>query len=125
MAAMPAPRAVATARLAVAALVLALTCLPALASPVLAAPHPVGQDGPDAPADDGTGSSSGDDLDEPLPGNDIVPQPNSGREPDEAGDRGGALQVLVLALMLGGVGGIVALAARDVRRTRARRSAGG
>ncbi len=118
MAAVPARRSVATARLVVAALVLALTCLQAFASPVHAAPGPVGQDGPDAPADDGTGSSSGDELDEPVPGNDIIPLPNSGHEPTEAGDRGGALQILVLVLMVGGVGGIVALAARDVRRAR-------
>lgn len=39
-----------------------------------------------------------------VPTQDIVPKPNSGRPPEDAGDRGGALQLLVLALIVGAVG---------------------
>jgi hypothetical protein len=58
--------------------------------------------------------------DEPLEGDDIIPLPNSGREPTEAGDRGGVLQVLVLVLIVGGVAAIVGLIARESRRARSR-----
>jgi hypothetical protein len=79
---------------------------------------------PDAPADDGTGGSADDEVDEnPEPGavdQRIVPLPNSGREPTDAGDRGGALQVLVFAAIVAGVGGIATLIVRDVRHSRAR-----
>jgi hypothetical protein len=34
----------------------------------------------------------------------IIPRPNSGHEPEDAGDRGGALQLTVLALIVVGVG---------------------
>jgi hypothetical protein len=34
----------------------------------------------------------------------IIPRPNSGHEPTEAGDRGGALQLAVLGLIVVGVG---------------------
>ncbi len=96
-----------------------------------AAPRPaahgvvVGQE-PDAPADDGTGGSADDEVDEnPQPGapdQRIIPRPNSGHEPTEAGDRGGALQILVFVALVAGVGTIGLLAARDVRRSRARRT---
>ena len=79
---------------------------------------------PDAPADDGTGGSADDEPDEnPPPGaaeQDIIPRPNSGHEPTEAGDRGGALQILVFVAIVAGLGAIGALAVRDVRRSRAR-----
>ena len=39
-----------------------------------------------------------------VPTQDIVPKPNSGQAPEDAGDRGGALQLLVLALMVGAIG---------------------
>jgi hypothetical protein len=93
---------------------------------VLAAPlHAVaGAQQPDAPADDGTGGSADEQPDEnPQPGaaeQDIIPRPNSGHEPTEAGDRGGALQIFVFVAIVAGVGGIVLLATRDVRRSRAR-----
>ncbi len=118
------PVAVLLAAVALAALVL-------MASPVHAgaAPRPVthgavvGQE-PDAPADDGTGGSADDEVDEnPQPGapdQDIIPRPNSGHEPTEAGDRGGALQILVFVALVAGVGTIAFLATRDVRRSRAR-----
>jgi hypothetical protein len=34
----------------------------------------------------------------------MIPRPNSGHEPTEAGDRGGALQLAVLGLIVVGVG---------------------
>jgi len=48
----------------------------------------------------------------------IIPRPNSGAEPTEAGDRGGALQVAVLVAIVVGVGVIVALVVRESRRAR-------
>lgn len=84
-----------------------------------AAPAAVAQSGdPGDPATDPDGDSSTDD--EPLPGDDIIPQPNSGREPTEAGDRGGALQGLVFVLILVGVGTILGLAVRESRKVRRR-----
>jgi hypothetical protein len=77
---------------------------------------------PDAPADDGTGGSEDGEPDEPLPGDDIIPEPNSGRAPEEAGDRGGALQVLLLVLLVAGVGGIAVMIVRESRRSRAARA---
>jgi hypothetical protein len=71
------------------------------------------------PEDDPDGDPSTDDA--PLPEQDMIPRPNSGRPPSDAGDRGGALQGLVLLFIVGGVGGIAVLALRDSRRARARR----
>jgi hypothetical protein len=34
----------------------------------------------------------------------MIPRPNSGHEPTEAGDRGGTLPLAVLGLIVGGVG---------------------
>jgi hypothetical protein len=34
----------------------------------------------------------------------MIPRPNSGHEPSEAGDRGGALQLALLGLIVVGVG---------------------
>ncbi len=116
--------------LAAASLVLAMLALLAAPARAGAAPRPAAGAGggavvatagqePDAPADDGTGGSAEDDSGEPLPGEDIIPEPNSGREPEEAGDRGGGLQVLVLVLIVAGVGGIVTMVVRESRRNRA------
>lgn len=52
----------------------------------------------------------------------IIPEPNSGHAPDEAGDRGGALQLLVLGLIVVAMAGGVALVVRESRRNLARRS---
>lgn len=38
-----------------------------------------------------------------VPTQDIVPKPNSGAAPEDAGDRGGALQLLVLGLIVAAV----------------------
>jgi hypothetical protein len=105
-----------------AAITLLLTVLVVAAPARVAVAVPPQQ--PDAPADDGTGASNdGDDGEreqnpEPQEGDSIIPDPNSGREPTEAGDRGGALQVLVFVLIVAGVGGIVAKVVRDARRAR-------
>jgi hypothetical protein len=74
------------------------------------------------PDDDPDGDPSTDDA--PLPGQDMIPEPNSGRPPRDAGDRGGALQGVVLLLIVVGVAGIAGLALRESRRARARRLAG-
>jgi hypothetical protein len=74
------------------------------------------------PEDDPDGDPSTDDA--PLPGQEMIPEPNSGRPPSDAGDRGGALQGVVLLLIVIGVGGIAGLGLRESRRARARRIAG-
>jgi hypothetical protein len=56
---------------------------------------------------------------------DIVPKPNSGHAPTEAGDRGGALQLLILALLAGAVGGGVLHLTRESRRARSEVGSGG
>jgi hypothetical protein len=72
-----------------------------------------------APAPAGTGQEGGGDTTSTaVPAPHIIPRPNSGAEPTEAGDRGGALQVAVFVIILAGVGGITALAVRDSRRAR-------
>ena len=51
----------------------------------------------------------------------IIPAPDSGHEPTEAGDRGGALQLAVLGGIVIGVTGVVTLAVRESRRSLAAR----
>ena len=58
---------------------------------------------------------------EAPPPPDIIPEPNSGVEPSDPGDRGGALQVLVLALVVAAVAGAGALLVRQSRRAKAAR----
>lgn len=70
------------------------------------------------PATDPDGDGSTDDA--PLPGGDIIPQPNSGQEPEDAGDRGGVLQGVVFVAILAGLGTIGGLAVRESRRARRR-----
>jgi hypothetical protein len=50
----------------------------------------------------------------------MIPVPNQGNEPRDAGDRGGAGQLAVLAGVAVGVGSIVALVVRESRRARRR-----
>jgi hypothetical protein len=57
-----------------------------------------------------------------VPAPNIVPEPNSGAEPTEAGDRGGGLQLLVLGLVVVAIGGGAAYVARDAHRARNPRS---
>ena len=54
-----------------------------------------------------------------APTQDIVPRPNSGAAPQEAGDRGGALQLGVLALVVVAIGGATVVLIRQSRRARA------
>lgn len=54
-----------------------------------------------------------------LPPRDIVPEPNSGEAPSEAGDRGGALQLLLLGVVVVVMGGAVYGLVRQSRRVRA------
>jgi hypothetical protein len=91
----------------------ALLALMIVAFGAVAAPVPAGAAQPDP--DDPTVTEP-----EPAPGDDIIPRPDSGAEPSEAGDRGGALQVAVLVGILVAVGALVALALRDVRKARDR-----
>jgi hypothetical protein len=51
----------------------------------------------------------------------IIPRPDSGTEPTDAGDRGGALQTILFIVMLGGVIVVGALVVRESRRARERR----
>lgn len=54
-----------------------------------------------------------------VPAQDIIPRPNSGSEPQEAGDRGGALQLGLLALLVAAIGGTVLVLVRQSRRDQA------
>ena len=53
-----------------------------------------------------------------MPTQDIVPRPNSGHAPAEAGDRGGALQLLILALVVVAIAGAIWHLVRQSRRAR-------
>lgn len=66
-------------------------------------------------ADEPSGSSGSE-----VPSQGIVPKPNSGTAPEEAGDRGGALQLLVLAGVVVAVGGTTARLVRQSRGARRR-----
>jgi hypothetical protein len=46
----------------------------------------------------------------------FLPKPGCGKEPEQAGDRGGALQYAVFALMLGGLAVIGTVLVRNVMR---------
>jgi uncharacterized protein HemX len=54
-----------------------------------------------------------------VPAQDIVPRPNSGHEPTEAGDRGGALQLGILAIVVVAIGAAVLHLRRQSQRARA------
>lgn len=51
----------------------------------------------------------------------IIPKPNQGIEPQDAGDRGGALQALTFVLIIGGVGAIGAAVWRQSVKARRNR----
>ena len=53
-----------------------------------------------------------------VPAQDIIPAPDTGEEPHEAGDRGGALQLAILGMLVLGMGGAVLLVVRQSRRAR-------
>lgn len=71
-----------------------------------------------AMAQDGSGPSGGDRGQE-LPPPEMIPRPNTGREPEDAGDRGGSLQVLVLCVIVVAITGGVLLVVRESRRAKA------
>jgi hypothetical protein len=54
-----------------------------------------------------------------VPAQDIIPEPDTGDEPSEAGDRGGALQLGVLALVVAVMVGGVLFLVRQSRHARA------
>jgi hypothetical protein len=56
-----------------------------------------------------------------VEGGDIIPEPNSGREPEDAGDRGGALQSVLFAALVVAVAGAAFVLVRQSRRARAGR----
>lgn len=58
-----------------------------------------------------------------VPTQDIIPEPNSGEAPHEAGDRGGALQLLLLGLVVVAIAGGGWHIARQARRGRTGTSA--
>ena len=65
---------------------------------------------PPAAAQDGRGGQ--------VPTQDIIPEPNSGEAPHEAGDRGGALQLLLLGAVVVAVAGGGWHIARQARQGR-------
>jgi hypothetical protein len=71
-----------------------------------------------APAHAQDGSSTSTSF-APVPEQDIVPHPNEGAEPEDPGDRGGALQLVVLGLVVVGIGGVVGLVVRQSKRAQA------
>jgi uncharacterized protein HemX len=54
-----------------------------------------------------------------LQSQDIIPAPNSGSAPQDAGDRGGALQLGLLALVAAAIGCTVLVLVRQSRRAQA------
>lgn len=56
-----------------------------------------------------------------VPTQDIIPRPNSGREPEDAGDRGGALQTGLFIGLVVVIGAGAAVVVRQSRRARAER----
>ena len=80
--------------------------------------------GPAAPAQDDPTTTSPTFGENPeAPEQHIIPRPNSGTEPHDAGDRGGALQLAVLGAIVVGVSLVVTLAVRESRRNRRARTA--
>jgi hypothetical protein len=54
-----------------------------------------------------------------VPAQDIIPEPDAGAPPSEAGDRGGALQLGVLGLVVLAIAGAVLALVRQSRHARA------
>ena len=92
---------------------------PALGTVVIAAllllgPNPASaQEGTPNPAKTTTSSTVAE-----LPPAEMIPRPNSGQAPDDAGDRGGALQLLVFGLVVVAIGAGVTKVVLDSRRAR-------
>jgi hypothetical protein len=71
--------------------------------------------------DPGSGDDTTTDV-TPVPDQRIIPLPNSGHEPTDAGDPGGIGQVLVFVGIVTALGIIVLLLRRDMRRSAAGRA---
>ena len=56
-----------------------------------------------------------------VPSGDIIPEPNSGEDPDDAGDRGGALQTALFVGIMAAVAGAGVWLVVQSRRARADR----
>lgn len=56
-----------------------------------------------------------------LPPAEMIPRPNSGVAPTDAGDRGGGLQTVVFVLVLAGTGLIALLVWRESKKARTAR----
>ena len=97
-------RARALAALGFALFVLALAAGPAHAA-AAAGPARVGDD------PDSSTTTLFDDGDQRM-----IPRPNSGHEPEDAGDRGGALQIAVLVLIVVGVSVVCVQIFRQTRQ---------
>ncbi len=106
-------------------LVAALALLAALTVLAVAAAPAGARSGGGGSGGSGNGQPDQTTDDTPVPSQRIIPLPNTGVKPTDAGDRGGALQILVFVAIVGGVSTIVALAVRDARRARRRAAAGG
>ncbi len=70
-----------------------------------------------AQADDGTEQTTT----SQVPTQDIIPEPNSGAEPEDAGDRGGALQTALFVGLVLAIAAGATIVIRQSRRARAQR----
>ena len=102
-------------RIAAIACATLLTCAPFGTNAVLAA------DTPDTTVPQSPDSTFVYDLEEePSQCIGLLPKPNCGKKPEQAGDRGGALQGLVFVILLVAIGTIATVVVRNViRRDRA------
>lgn len=101
------------------AMALLLSMLTGWAAPVLAASaHPVAEVGPSQARQEQPDESTTSSVTAP-PDQDIIPAPNSGQAPREAGERGGALQLGLFALIVAGIGLIVWRIVLSARRSQA------
>jgi uncharacterized protein HemX len=107
--------------------VLLLSVVVLLAAPVRAGAAPAVPVAPVAPAaraqDEPTTTSPTFGENPVAPEQHIIPRPNSGTEPEDAGDRGGALQFAVLGAIVVGVSVVATLAVRESRRNRRQQAA--
>jgi hypothetical protein len=97
-----------------------LAVLTGWANPASSGPvHPVAEAAvPQEPGEPGPDESTTTTAPAP-PDQDIIPEPNSGQAPNEAGDRGGLLQLGLLALILVAVALIAWRIVHESRRNRA------
>lgn len=87
------------------------------ATVLLARPQPAAA-GPSVPAqDDATDGTTT--TTQPSRDDSILIKPGDGRTPEDAGDRGGALQISLFLAVVVGVAGVAGLGLREARRNRA------